>query len=538
MPHVSQTAAHVESDASSVDASRNSRDHDHPTESPPLRDGPLEQQATEQQRHIDDHPYRPQQELQQPRTGYQPMAACSGTAAVESPHGDPSTHSLGSSGSAAAEGSLGQQLHQLSFGFKEQLHVDTKRTRTAPSCCNLCKSSQPSDGPCGAPGDQSSSALSCAPRATHTPSEPSNQSRGSPAAEGTTDTGETAPVLAARQEKSGEDCCLTCSCPCHSSTSNPSSSIVCFEGPRRPPTFAANLADLCREFPSVHQGLIVSLLETAENDLQRAHALVRVVSDTNTGLNNPKTGGPMSKRKRCPDAESDCLGALETSRSDLSPLGAEGPPRVGAGRRRSSGMDVAETSPRYAYSSSDQQQLHQQQLSAVAAAPADPPLPRGQGGFPRLHMPMNGELLPEAWCNEVAERLLWAIVTAASGDDAKAKAAALLREHAVQLAHAQQEEPSHAELAKEAERQDLAKRVELLQNDKLLLARAVKAQHEKLQTLQQRLAEKSEEARHLMQELNGTQQRLRSLEDAASALLLGTYTGRSSPCRDNTFDRR
>lgn len=153
-------------------------------------------------------------------------------------------------------------------------------------------------------------------------------------------------------------------------------------------------------------------------------------------------------------------------------------------------------------------------------------------------MPMNGELLPEAWCNEVAERLLWAIVTAASGDDAKAKAAALLREHAVQLAHAQQEEPSQAQLAKEAERQDLAKRVELLQNDKLLLVRAVKAQHEKLQTLQQRLAEKSEEARHLMQELNGTQQRLRSLRDTASALLLGTSTGRNSPCRDTSFDRR
>ena len=47
--------------------------------------------------------------------------------------------------------------------------------------------------------------------------------------------------------------------------------------------------------------LIVSLLETTDNDLQRAYALVRVVNDTNTGLHNPKSGGPMSKRKRCPD---------------------------------------------------------------------------------------------------------------------------------------------------------------------------------------------------------------------------------------------
>lgn len=60
-----------------------------------------------------------------------------------------------------------------------------------------------------------------------------------------------------------------------------------------------------------------------------------------------------------------------------------------------------------------------------------------------------------------------------------------------------------------------------------------------LQTLQQSLAAKTEEARYLVQELSGAQQRLRSLRDAASALLLGAATGRNnSPCRDNTFDRR
>lgn len=187
-------------------------------------------------------------------------------------------------------------------------------------------------------------------------------------------------------------------------------------------------------------------------------------------------------------------------------------------------MDIADGSPRGAASSSEQQQqLSLQQQGGAAAAPAEPAPPRAPGGAPRLHVPLEGEVLPEAWCDEVAERLLWAIVTAASGDDAKAKAAALLREHAVQLAHAQHDEPSQAELAKEAESawrevqtsgdayvvvfphwifpaldiikhsylrlnvygihagQELAKRVELLQNDKLLLARAVKAQHEKLQ---------------------------------------------------------
>lgn len=63
---------------------------------------------------------------------------------------------------------------------------------------------------------------------------------------------------------------------------------------------------VCKPFRCVSHlsQLIVSLLETADNDLQRAHALVRVVSDTNTGLYNPKSGGPMAKRKRWPDGES------------------------------------------------------------------------------------------------------------------------------------------------------------------------------------------------------------------------------------------
>lgn len=59
-----------------------------------------------------------------------------------------------------------------------------------------------------------------------------------------------------------------------------------------------------------------------------------------------------------------------------------------------------------------------------------------------------------------------------------------------------------------------------------------------VQTLQQNLAAKTEEARHLMQELTGAQQRLRSLRDAAAALVLGASATRNGPCRDNSFDRR
>lgn len=88
---------------------------------------------------------------------------------------------------------------------------------------------------------------------------------------------------------------------------------------------------------------------------------------------------------------------------------------------------------------------------SVAGAAADSAAGRAAAGSQRGPVVLGRELLPDSWCDEVAERLLWAIVTAASGDDAKAKAAALLKEHAMQLAHAQQDEPSQAELAKEAE---------------------------------------------------------------------------------------
>lgn len=294
--------------------------------------------------------------------------------------------------SPASEQSVGHHMHQLSFELNEQLHVDPKRTRTAPSCCSLCKASQPGESSCTAPSDQTASRLTAGktPSGAQQAAPEASQCGAASAEEGTATGGKETPALAPKQQTTGDDCCLNCSCPCHNGSS--SSSIVCFQGPRRPPTFAANLAELCKTFPSVHQGvrrsflirlsflsfgifsftcmpmsfanilqcyiylnpffpfftkfferrvkrmniyiyihnyvhtyivyifkcyhltylyiyiflsfslqLIVSLLETADNDLQRAYALVRVVSDTNTGLHNSKTGSPMTKRKRCPD---------------------------------------------------------------------------------------------------------------------------------------------------------------------------------------------------------------------------------------------
>ncbi|KAL8450374.1 hypothetical protein Emag_003220 [Eimeria magna] len=538
MPNGSVAEGHVESSSSSLEPASFTQQQARPScSSQPTVEAPPQQQLESAQ------PSDREQQAHQPFSRSEEMMACSTTACAAATVG---TAFQAPFGSCAAERALGKQLHQLSFELKDQLHVDAKRTRTAFPCCSLCKAPQSSEGPCTASCEAASGAVSGAPEAAQAPSEPSQSGDSVPVEGAAADCGGAESVSATAQQKAGDDCCLTCSCPCHNTSSTTNTSIVCFEGPRRPPTFAANLADLCKAFPSVHQGLIVSLLETAENDLQRAHALVRVVSDTNTGLHNPKTGGPMFKRKRCPDADSECLGALAGTSASSAFLSGGLAPGISAGLRRgSSGMDLGDGSPRSAYLPAEQQQqqqavLQQQSAPTAAAGAGEEPgtAARTQGGLSRLSLPMAGEQLSEAWCNEVAERLLWAIVTAASGDDAKAKAAALLREHAMQLAHAHQEALSQAELAKEAERQELAKRVELLQNDKLLLARAVKAQHEKLQTLQHNLAAKTEEALHLMQELSGAQQHLRSLREAASALLLGPPPSRNSPCRDNSFDRR
>lgn len=149
--------------------------------------------------------------------------------------------------------SMGHQMRQLSFDLKEQLHVDTKRTRTGPSCCSLCKSPQTTEGPSRCTADKTPSGLLTGELGgSHSPlREPENKA--SPAAAAPAEAAE-APAAAGQPRAAGDDCCLTCSCPCHNG-SNSGSKIVCFEGPRRPPTFAANLADLCKAFPSVHQGV-------------------------------------------------------------------------------------------------------------------------------------------------------------------------------------------------------------------------------------------------------------------------------------------
>lgn len=261
MQQVSPVTAQVDS-GSSVEEARGDPRHDFAD--------PLSRQNDPQQRTAD-RQHKLQEQLQLSPTGTQAMAACStgartalmtggpvvGAPGQPPPQGPPRLP-LDPFGSVAAERSLGHQLHQLSFELKEQLHVDTKRTRTAPSCCSLCKPSQSGDGPCSAASEQTSSALPGATGGPLTPSEATQSSR-PPAVEGAGDSAE-AGVATASQHRSGEDCCLTCSCPCHNRRSSRSSSIVCFEGPRRPPTFAANLADLCKAFPSVHQGVGYSSL--------------------------------------------------------------------------------------------------------------------------------------------------------------------------------------------------------------------------------------------------------------------------------------
>ncbi|OEH79692.1 hypothetical protein cyc_07534 [Cyclospora cayetanensis] len=311
--------------------------------------------------------------------------------------------------SLSAEHALGNQMHKLSFDLTQQLHVDAKRTRTGFPCCSLCKAqasegslilatNKTAVGPSVSLGDASASAE----RTGHS-------------------------ALPATELPASTD---------PSDTTTPSrggAAAASAASPRRPPTFAANLAELCKAFPSLHQGLIISLLETAENDFQRAHALQLALH-----------ASPPPPALALPVTASSCGFAR---------------PSVSAG-------GVADQLPSRA----------------------------------------KRESLPEAWYHE------------------------------------------------------LARRVELLQNDKLLLARAVKAQHEKLQvcgitqggeegrdggtrplsTLQQNLAAKTEEAQHLQEELNRAQQRLRTLRDAASTLLLASAAnaGRNSPCRDTSFDRR
>lgn len=119
-----------------------------------------------------------------------------------------------------------QQLQQLSEKLVEQLHVDAKRSRMSPSYCSLC---------------------AAAPFAVST---------------GNTGVNASYPHERTLQQvtannfgdkQSSDHPCRGCNCPCHGSQG--ASSIVSIEGPRRPETFAANLAELSRMFPAIHQGV-------------------------------------------------------------------------------------------------------------------------------------------------------------------------------------------------------------------------------------------------------------------------------------------
>ncbi|KFG53576.1 hypothetical protein TGFOU_201900B, partial [Toxoplasma gondii FOU] len=88
--------------------------------------------------------------------------------------------------------------------------------------------------------------------------------------------------------------------------------------------------------------------------------------------------------------------------------------------------------------------------------------------------------------------------------------------------------------------EEMEKKVELLQTDKLLLARAVKAQHERIQSLQAALSQKTTELERVQGEKRVLQQDVQKIKDAAAALLLGSSSLRAgSSCRDNNspFDR-
>lgn len=55
---------------------------------------------------------------------------------------------------------------------------------------------------------------------------------------------------------------------------------------KRTPSFDNNVNSLCGRFPSVHQGIITSLLETAANDYYKASSLIQQVSESGVNNNN------------------------------------------------------------------------------------------------------------------------------------------------------------------------------------------------------------------------------------------------------------
>ncbi|CBZ52497.1 conserved hypothetical protein [Neospora caninum Liverpool] len=404
-----------------------------------------------------------------------------------------------------------------------------------------------------------------------------------------------------------------------------SSRIICIDGPNRPETFERNLRQLSEEFPCIHQGLIISLLETAENNLAHARQLVQVVSDTTSSSRGGTSGSARVSSTRVrqlangggelhrdgpsgswPGREPVCSAMPENADCEQALSW-----RPASRKRQMEGEDVVNrpraSSPRLCDLSSSFLKSVESSVSAGEAAPASSPSPAASAVFsratdgscaaapsdkratapeelrrnPRLDWSGRDATAPTAsagslgnagaglsvtvefWSLEWTQRMLRVIYSATSAEDAKAKASALMQEQTEQLLNihagslslcaSSQSAGEGSETATSrvstsgadpAEDQspsleEMEKKVELLQNDKRLLARAVKAQHERIQTLQASLSEKTADLERVLGEKRALQQDVQKIKDAAAALLLGSSSLRAgSFCRDNSsFDR-
>ncbi|PHJ25861.1 hypothetical protein CSUI_000285, partial [Cystoisospora suis] len=456
----------------------------------------------------------------------------------------------------------------------------------------------------------------------------------------------------------GHDCCSCCYCSCGSrdyrrgqsarsrrgsSSSSKSgewpctSRIICIEGPSRPDTFESNLRKLSEEFPSIHQGLIISLLETAENSLSHARQLVQVVSDTTLSSTRPglarrrsgvrsrvgsasehgrkvaglseaedvlsasdsqdwesPTSWPPTSRKRQVEGVDGVTAVPSGFSSDLAP-GGVCPTAPSSSQPR---LRCASGKPSSCSSSPSSSQVSSSPIvsSSPSTGPSSIPhsaitvLPSLQGlatatagargneseragvergncvtGAENACLPPGGSsegvlgISIELWSAEWTQRMLRVIYGATSADDARAKVTALMQEQTEQLINLNagsvgsgvQSVQGSATAGTASEGQgeggapevadrEMEKKVELLQNDKVLLARAVKSQHERIQSLQASLNEKSEELERVNGEKRILQQNVRRMKDATAALLLSTSAARGGNfCRENTgpFDR-
>ncbi|KEP64732.1 UNVERIFIED_CONTAM: hypothetical protein HHA_201900 [Hammondia hammondi] len=474
--------------------------------------------------------------------------------------------------------------------------------------------------------------------------EDSDRKRSGDCEDARSDTGKSLPSTAGKSR----DCCSCCYCSCcqqadgkledaegrhaHGEEGNPerpplstsntwqptSRRIICIDGPSRPETFERNLRQLSDEFPCIHQGLIISLLETAENNLSHARQLVQVVSDTTLSSSRGGSGAaarglsregdlgkrgpggscspgdksffsstpdnadwehalwwrPASRKRQMeredvasrPRASSPRLCDLSSFiQTDSASAGAASPPASSASlaaapttfsRAPSGSLRAAPN----ASTSCELRNYHTRGSWGSREVPSPPNLATA-GAFGNSGAGLG--VTVELWSVEWTQRMLRVIYAATSAEDAKAKLSALMQEQTEQLLnihagtlsvtpfHSGGERETgavsrettsgvHPVGAENGRLEDMEKKVELLQNDKLLLARAVKAQHERIQSLQAALSEKTAELERVQGEKRVLQQDVQKIKDAAAALLLGSSSLRAgSSCRDNNspFDR-